>query len=86
MGQLRTELRELLEYLRDAEARAERSGNELLRRDPMGNRYAAEAGSLLATCNKAVRRLESLLSRLDREKTNRPAATSTGGAGRSVKT
>lgn len=63
MDRLRADLMELLEYLRAAEARAERSGDELLRQDPEGNRYSAEAGSLLATCDGAIQRVEKILAR-----------------------
>jgi len=66
MGRPVAELRETPERLRGAEARAERSGNKLLRRDPIGNRSAAEAGSFLATCDEAVKRFGNLLSGLDR--------------------
>lgn len=64
MDRLQAELCELLEYLRGAEPRAERNGDELLRQDPEANRYAAEAGSLLATCDGAIRRVEKILARL----------------------
>lgn len=65
--QVRADLAELLHYLQGAEHRAEHRGDERVADDPEANRYASEAGSLLATVDGAIERLEVIIGRLDRE-------------------
>lgn len=64
LDQVKSELRQILEYLKGAEDRATQSGDELEAQDPESSRYAAEAGSLLATCDIAIEKLEDVLLRL----------------------
>jgi hypothetical protein len=64
LDQVKSELKQILEYLKGAEKRATQSGDELEDQDPESSRYAAEAGSLLATCDMAVKELEGVLHRL----------------------
>lgn len=64
---IRADLLDLLEYLETAERRAEAAGDGSLQRDPEANRYASEAGSLLATIDGAVRRVREVIEVLDND-------------------
>lgn len=62
---LRAKLQQVIQFLEAAEARAAAAGDESMAKDPECNRYAAEAGSLLTTCDIATKDLNEIITWLD---------------------